>query len=156
MKSCGLRLCTGKQAVRLCIFLVLAAFFAAGCGGKKEVKQVTEESKLAKDAMSVAETVRAAYSNKKFAAIADSSTKEGYKEIIDSIRYFDSVELDFTPRWIEIDKSKVYLNVAWKGAWVVGKETVRERGMAVFQLEGTPLKLSRIVRGSPFKYPERQ
>jgi hypothetical protein len=65
------------------------------------------------------------------------------------------VELDFTPRWVEIEKSKVYLNVAWKGAWVVGKETVRERGMAVFLFEGTPLKLSKIVRGNPFKYPEK-
>lgn len=155
MKGCGLSLWGGREAFKAGILFILMILFIAGCGGKKEVKQVTQESKIAQDAFSVAETLRTAYTNKEFAAIADRSTKEGYKEVMDSVRYFDSVELDFTPRWIEIDKSKVYLNVAWKGAWVVGKETVRERGMAVFQLEGTPLKLSKIVRGNPFKYPER-
>jgi hypothetical protein len=135
--------------------LCAALLFMAGCGGKTEVKQVSQESRMAQDAFSVAEALRSAYTKKEFAAIADVSTKDSYKEIIDSIKFFDSVELDFAPRWVEIDKAKVYLNIAWKGAWVVGRDTVRERGMAVFQLEGTPLKLSKIMRGSPFKYPEK-
>lgn len=141
-------------SIKICA-LCAALLVLAACGGKKEVKQVTQESKLAEEAFSVSEALRSAYTKKEFAAIADRSTKDGYKEVIDSIRYFDSVELDFAPRWVEIEKSKVYLNVAWKGAWVVGKDTVRERGMAVFLLEGTPLKLSKIVRGNPFKYPEK-
>jgi len=147
---------TVKTALRMKICIFCAALLVlAACGGKKEVKQVTQESKVAQDAFSVAEALRSAYARKDFAAIADRSTKEAYREIIDSIKYFDSVELDFTPRWIEIEKSKVYLNVAWKGTWIVTKDTMRERGMAVFLLEGTPLKLSKIIRGNPFKYPEK-
>jgi hypothetical protein len=141
-------------SIKICA-LCMALLVLAACGGKKEVKQVTQESKIAQDAFSVAEALRSSYTKKDFAAIADRSTQDGYREVVDSIRYFDSVELDFTPRWVEIDKSKVYLNIAWKGAWLVGKETVRERGMVVFLLEGTPLKLSKIVRGNPFKYPEK-
>jgi hypothetical protein len=49
----------------------------------------------------------------------------------------------------------VYLNVSWKGTWTVGQESFTERGMGVFLLEGAPLKLGKIVRGNPFKYPER-
>jgi len=144
-----------KAAAVIKIYVICAVLLLlAACGGKKEVKQVSQESKMAQEAFSVTEALRSAYINKEFATMANSSTKEGYKEVIDSVKYFDSVELDFTPRWVEIDKAKVYVNVAWKGAWVLGKDTVRERGMAVFLMEGTPLKLSKIVRGNPFRYPE--
>lgn len=141
----------GTFCVLCCVLLVLVA----ACGGKKEVKAVSRESAMAQDAFSVAEALRDAYTKKEFTTIADRCTKEGYRDIIDSIKYFDSVDLTFTPRWVEIEKAKVYVNIAWKGAWVVGRDTIRERGMAVFQMEGTPLKLSKIVRGNPFKYPER-
>jgi hypothetical protein len=138
-----------------CVSCCISLLFIVACGGKKEVKAVSRESTMAQDAFAVAEAVRDAYARKEFTAIVDKCTKEGYRDIIDSIRHFDSVDLTFTARWVEIEKSKVFLNVSWKGTWVVGKDTVRERGMAVFQMEGTPLKLSKIVRGSPFKYPER-
>jgi hypothetical protein len=138
-----------------CISCCVLLVFIAACGGKKEVKEVSRESTMAQEAFAIAEAVRDAYVRKEFAAVTDRCTKEGYRDIIDSIRYFDSVDLTFAPRWVEIDKSKVYVNIAWKGTWVVGKNTIRERGMTVFQMEGTPLQLSKIVRGNPFKYPEQ-
>lgn len=132
------------------VFLALSA-----CGGKREVKQVSMESKIAQEAISVMESIRELYVKKDLPPIAERATQEAYKEIIDSIKHFDSVELTFTPRYVEIDQTKVYLNIAWKGTWSVGKETFRERGMAVFLLEGRPLKLRKILRGNPFRYPER-
>ena len=144
-----------RQRALFCALCCMLLVFAAACGGKKEVKTVSRESTMAQEAFSIAEAVRAAYAKKEFTAISERCTKEGYRDIIDSIKHFDSVDLTFTPRWVEIDKAKMHVNIAWKGAWVVGKETIRERGMAVFQFEGTPLKLSKIVRGNPFKYPER-
>lgn len=149
MKEAG----TAYMTLRVTCCVLLVCIVA--CGGKKEVKAVSRESTMAQEAFAVAEAVQDAYARKDFTAIADRCTKEGYRDIIDSLRHFDSVDLTFTPRWVEIDKAKVYLNIAWKGAWVVGKDTIRERGMVVFQMEGTPLKLSKIVRGNPFKYPER-
>lgn len=148
---------TGPMVLRatLCVLCFALLIAVAACGGSKEVKTPSRESVMAQDAFSIAEAVRAAYAKKDFTIISEKCTKEGYRDIIDSIKYFESVDLSFTPRWVEIEKSKVSVNIAWKGAWVVGKETVRERGMAVFQFEGTPLKLSKIVRGNPFKYPER-
>lgn len=141
--------------ITYCVLCCVLLAFMVSCGGKKEVKAVSRESTMAQEAFAVAEAVRDAYSRKDFTAITDRCTKEGYRDIIDSLRHFDSVDLTFTPRWVEIDKARVNLNIAWKGSWVVGKDTIRERGMAVFQLEGTPLKLSKIVRGNPFRYPER-
>jgi hypothetical protein len=137
------------------ILSVLVVFLVFACGGKKEIKQVSMESKLAQEAVSVIESIRELYIKKNLPPIAERTTQGAYKDIIDSIKHFDSAELTFTPRFLEIDQAKVYLNVAWKGTWSIGKETYRERGMAVFLLEGNPLKLSKILRGNPFKYPER-
>jgi len=134
---------------------VLLLALAAACGGKKEVKQVSQESRVAQESFSVVEELRIAYLKKDFTAIAGYCTTEGYREIVDSLKYFDSVDISFTPRWVEMEKSQVYVNVSWQGSWKVGKDTFRERGMAIFLFEGTPLKLANIVRGNPFKYPER-
>lgn len=139
-----------KKIATMLFVLVLVA----GCG-KNEVKQVSQESKISREAFTVAEAIRASYVKRDFSGIAEKCTKDGYKDIIDSIKHFDSVSLEFIPRWVEIEGSKVYLNVSWKGVWRVGDDTTRERGMAVFLLEGKPLKLSKVIRGNPFQYPER-
>lgn len=134
--------------------LLILTLLITACSGDKEVKRQSQESKTAREAFSVAESVRVSYAGKDFSGIAEKCTKEGYREIVDSIKHFDSVDLEFVPRWVEIEDSKVYLNVAWKGVWKAGDNTARERGMAVFLLEGRPLKISKILRGSPFRYPE--
>ncbi|HET6514461.1 MAG TPA: hypothetical protein VFG09_04820 [Thermodesulfovibrionales bacterium] len=139
----------------LCVFIFFLLLSVSACGGKKEVKQVSQESKTSTEAFSLSERLRAAYVKKDFSAIQEISTSDGYKDFINSIKHFDSVDLTFTPKWVEIEKSMVYLNVAWKGSWVVGSETIQERGMAVFLFDGRPLRLSKIIRGNPFKYPER-
>lgn len=139
--------------VKIMLVFVILSILSA-CGGKKEVKQVSMESKIAQEAVSVMESIRELYVKKSLPPIVERATQEAYKEIIDSIKHFDSAELTFTPRYVEIDQTKVYLNIAWKGTWSIGKETFRERGMAVFLLEGRPLRLSKILRGNPFKYPE--
>ena len=143
---------TGLPVLFLCALLLV---LMAACGGKKEVKQVSQESRISQEAFSVVEQLRTAYLKRDFAVIADHCTTGGYREIVNSLKHFDSVDLTFTPRWVEMEKAKVYVNVSWQGSWKVGKDTFRERGMAVFLFEGTPLKLAKIVRGNPFKYPER-
>ncbi len=137
------------------IFLICIFFVLNACGGKKEVKVISSESRIFTEAVSLVDSIKDLYIKKDFPPIAEKATPGGYKDIIDSIKHFDSVELTFTPRYAEIEQTKVYLNVAWKGTWYVGRDAFRERGMAVFLLEGRPLRLSKIIRGNPFRYPER-
>ena len=122
--------------------------------GKKEVKPVSPESKLAEEAFQVAETLKEAYIRKDKAALEENTTAEGYKEMIGAIRYFDKADITFTPTWVEIKDSTVSLTVSWKGTWTVGGKAIEERGLAIFILEGQPLKLARVQRENPFSQPE--
>lgn len=122
--------------------------------GEKEVKPVSLESQLAQEAFGLAETIRNAYIKNDRETLGKYSTKDGYKELIGAIKSFDSVELTFTPSWVEIENSVVSLHVSWKGTWMVGGKRTEERGIAVFVLEGRPLKLAQIQRENPFRQPE--
>jgi hypothetical protein len=136
-----------KLLLFVCLFLLLSA-----CG-KAEVKQPSLDSQFAREAFAVAEGMRKAYVQKDFEDFRKYCTEEAYNSIIRDIKRFDSAELEFTPRWVEIEGDAVVLNEQWKGSWVVNGQDREARGMAVFQLRGTPLKLSAVLRGSPFDQP---
>ena len=122
--------------------------------GKKEVKKVSEESQIAQEAFQLAETIREAYLNNNRKALEKNSTQDGYRELIGAIKIFDSAELEFIPTWVEIDDSVVRLTVSWKGTWTVRELKKEDKGIAVFILEGEPLKLAQVLRANPFRQPE--
>lgn len=125
----------------------------SGCS-KKEVKHVSEESKIAQEAFGLAETIRDAYIRTDRATLERNSTKDGYRELIGAIKSFDSAELTFTFGRVEIEGSVAYLHVLWKGTWIVNGKRTEDRGMAIFVLEGRPLKLAQVLRANPFRQPE--
>ena len=135
-----------------CIFLLLIVFLTS-CG-KGEVKRVSEESKIAQEAFGLAETLKHAYIEDDRKTIEKISTQDGYRELIGAIKKFDRAELTFTPTWVEIEDSVVSLTISWKGEWIVGGVRTENRGVAIFVLEGSPLKLARIQRENPFREPE--
>ncbi len=139
-----------KNKVLLAVLLVLLS----SCGGK-EVKPVSPESKIALESFSVAESVRSAFIKNDLYALQNDSVNEGYRDLTANKRPYESVELDFTPRWVEINDDRVTLNVSWKSRWIVSGKDTTDRGMAVFLLEGRPLKISKILRGNPFIFPEK-
>lgn len=144
---------------RLYFIIILLLFLAGGlllnsCGGGKEVKTVSPESKLSQEAFELAETLKEAYLRSDRDTIEENTTKDGYMEIIGAVKPFESAELTFTPTWIEIMDSTVKLTISWKGTWVAAGKTTEERGSVVFVLEGKPLKLARIQRANPFSQPE--
>lgn len=141
-------------SLRLPFFFFAIIALVTACG-KDEVKPASPENLVSHEAFSVAEALRSAYAKKDFSAARENSTPEGYRDLMDAVKHFDTVDMTFTPKWVDMDNNKVSLNVAWKGIWTVSGETYAERGMAVFLFEGKPLKLSKIVRGNPFRYPER-
>jgi len=122
--------------------------------GKKEVKPVSQESKLAQEAFQLAETLKNAYVKNDRGTLEESSTNDGYRELIGAMKKFDKAELTFTSTWVEIKDSSVYLSVSWKGVWTVGSKSTEERGLAIFVFEGSPLKLAKVQRDNPFRQPE--
>lgn len=135
------------------ILLLIAVLPLLSCG-KKEVKKVTDESKIAQEAIALAEGIKEAYLKRDLAVIENNTTKEGYRELLGAIKRFDKAELTFSSKWVEIEKTSVSMKIAWSGKWVLSGETTEERGTALFIFEGSPLKLSRILRANPFRQPE--
>jgi hypothetical protein len=135
------------------ILLLIAVLPLLSCG-KKEVKKVTDESKTAQEAIALAEEIKEAYLKRDLAVIEKNTTKEGYRELLGAIKSFDKAELTFSSKWVQIEKTSVSMKIAWSGKWVVSGATTEERGTALFIFEGSPLKLSRILRANPFRQPE--
>ncbi|MBN2654973.1 MAG: hypothetical protein JXR79_07695 [Nitrospirae bacterium] len=135
------------------VLFVCLAMVIVACG-KKEVKLKTMDSKIATESFALAEGLRSAYVKRQVAEMENYATKNGFKNVTDVLKIFDSVDLSFTPAWVEIKDDKVYLNVSWKGKWNHAGNITEERGMAVFELKGNPLKVDAVLRANPFRYPE--
>jgi hypothetical protein len=118
------------------------------------VKPISEDSKIAQEAFKLAEVIKNAYVKNDRVTIERNSTKEGYQELIGAMKSFDDAELFLTPRKVEIEDSAVYLNLTWNGTWTIGGKRTEDRGMAIFVMEGRPLKLSHVLRSNPFIQPE--
>ena len=138
--------------MRKVLLIFIVALILSACESE-QVKPPSEDSELALQAFAVSESVRDLYVKKDYDAMSEMFTAEAYKEFRAGLRQWESVELTFTPRLVEIENDKVTLNVSWQGKWVFMGRTASERGMAVFEMDGRPLKISRIPMGSPFIYP---
>ena len=135
--------------------VLLICCFAAACGGKKEVKQVTQESKTATEAFALAETIKTAFMKRDTSTLQKNATETGLKDITANRKAYDSVDISFTPRWVEIESGKLMVNIAWKSSWTLSGRRNEERGMAVFVMEGSPLRVSKILRSNPFVILEK-
>jgi hypothetical protein len=138
-----------SYALRVLIVLLLLT----SCG-KQEVKKASEESMIAQEAFRLAEVIKGAYIKNDRLTLEKNSTKDGFREVIEARKSFDSAELTFTPRWVEIEDSAVNLHISWNGTWTVKGKRIEDRGLSVFVFEGKPLKLAKVLRANPFKQPE--
>ena len=151
MKDCDMYL---KRVASYFLLILIAPLLLSSCGGKKEVKPVSPDAKLVQEAFALAETLKNAYTENDRSALERNSTKGGFRDLIGVIKEFDRAELTFTPTWVEIKDSSVYLTISWKGTWTVKGKLTEERGQAIFVLDGKPLKLVQIQRSNPFRQPE--
>ena len=133
--------------------LIFAVALLVSCS-KKEVKQVSQESKTASEAFAVAETIKAAFLKKDSATIQKNTSDIGFRDVTANKKVYDSVDITFTPRWIEIEGDRLLVNISWKSSWTISGRKADERGMAVFVMEGNPLRVAKILRANPFVFPE--
>src|SRR4030065_738292 len=101
------------------LFSFLSLVFLLVSCGKKEVKQVSEDSKITQESFMLADVIKNAYIKNDLSTLEKNTTKDSYKDIIEARKYFDSSDLSFTPHWVEIDGATVNLQVSWKGTWTV-------------------------------------
>ena len=130
------------------------AVLLVGACTPKVVKVQSDDSRLAEEAFALAEEMRKAYVGKDFKTLERYATEDGFKDLRKHLRDFERVELKFTSRWVDIEGGELTLNVAWKGTWTIRGREREDRGMAVFQLTGSPLRLNRVLRSSPFRNPD--
>ncbi len=135
-------------------FVILIVLLAMSCGKKEAVKKISPESQLSQESFALAETIRQAFEKGDLDTIKNNSTEAGYADITINERAYDGIGLVFTPRWVEIEDEKVSLNIAWKSTWTADDIIAEESGMAIFMMEGTPLKVTKILRANPFVLPE--
>lgn len=137
------------------VMVAMAIALLAACS-KDAKKAPSEDALLAEEAFALAERLREDYTDRDFYGIKKLSTPAAYEAVMREVKEFRSVELEFQPRWVEIKQDGVvHLYVSWSGTWNTEGGTRTERkGMALFELRERPLKLSGIIRGSPFGQPD--
>lgn len=138
---------------KLLILTLILSFAVVSCG-KREVKVATEDSKIATEAISIIHAVKEAYVKRDLRAIEMNTTKDGFRTISGNMKMFDSAELTFNPVLIEIKDDMVRVNISWRGTWKQAGKTIQERGMGVFVLKGSPLRVDRILMSNPFVHPK--
>lgn len=138
---------------RLLAMILLPALLLAACS--KEVREPTADVVAAEDAFALAESMRKVYVARDFEAMGKYATDEAFEDIKRNLKAFRSVELEFTPRWVEIkEDGTVHLYIAWKGTWALKDAEEARRGLALFELTGRPPRVAGILRNSPFNQPE--
>ncbi len=139
---------------RLLIIFLLFTIIFFGCS-KKEVKKTPEEGITARNAINFVERLKSVYMNN------NEGSLEPFVESTDVLaRYFSfsmkPIKLDFIPRWIEIEGSRIDVYISWRGVYPVNQKEVELRGFALFILlkeEGgkDSFVLKKILRENPFK-----
>lgn len=122
-----------------------------GCTKKEEVKP-SADSLLTTEAINTINDLRTAYQEKNSAILRGRSGPLVAEYITDEL-FFDRVDLSITPRMVKIKASTVVVNSNWQGTWVIRTKTVKNRGLADFVFEGSPMKLIRVEGDNPFRTP---
>ena len=140
-----------NRGVKRPLIMLLAAMLVLACTSKKHP---TEDSLLAVEAMGLAEGIKDAYLKKDADEVNKFCTPDACNDIISDMERFKTEELEFTPQLVQIKlDGSLQLTVKWKGKWLHEGRKKEERGLAVFELSGRPLRLQEITGSSPFIGP---
>lgn len=144
--------------MRILSIILLITLALAGCSS--EDRRPPEEGIITDKAFAVIESVRQAYADRTFELMGSYTTPEMKKKITSESKGFNSVDLQITPRWVDIEQErlartkKIRVRVMWKGLWTIGDRTYDRQGNASFILDGDPLVLYGVEGNSPFIHPE--
>ncbi len=78
-----------RNSIILLFASLIFIFLLLSCG-KKEVKQVSEDSKITQESFMLADVIKDAYIKNDLSTLEKNTTKDSYKDIIEARKYFDS------------------------------------------------------------------
>jgi len=133
--------------------LALCVLVVSACSDPSKRQPV--DSIIGQEITDILYTLQENYSAKHFSAMSQKCSPEVFDQITKGLKNFESVELEFTPSWIEIsaDASRVDALVKWDGTWVVDGKEVKKQGSGLFVFEGKPYKVVSLERANPFSQP---
>lgn len=135
------------------IIAAMAVLALIACAGDSETPP-SIDGELTQESVDLLEAVKNAYVSKNMSDMEQYCFPEAYASILRDLRKFKSASLTMEPRWVEIrEGGAVFITMQWEGVWKLDKSEEKRQGIALFELNGKPLKLKSIVRGSPFGQP---
>lgn len=140
------------KSASIALLLVVSFLFIWGACSK-EVKQPSEDSLLALEALALIDSIKSAYVRKDLDSLRKFTTEEGFDALRKDIKDFESAELSFTPKRVEIDGERLSVNLMWEGKWKAEGLSTAAHGLAVFVFVGKPLMLQAIELSNPFGRP---
>ena len=136
---------------KITILLILITLISFGCG-KDNVKP-SEDSLLATEAFKSINILEEAYEGKDSRTLQSRIAPHIARGILKDL-YFDSAELDLTPRMVKIQENDLVVNINWKGSWQLPDVAMlKSRGLADLILDRETMKLLEIKGDNPFSIP---
>ena len=136
---------------KIAILLILITLTSFGCG-KDNIKP-SEDSLLATEAFKSIDVLEEAYEGKDSRTLQSMIAPMIAREILKDL-YFDSAELNLTPRMVKIQETALIVNINWKSSWRFPDETrLENRGVADLILDRETMKLLEIKGDNPFSIP---
>ncbi len=137
---------------KIYLLLIVIAFVSFGCG--KEKVRPSADSLMTQNVLGVLETIKHAYEKKDGIVIEKRLAPALSKDILDEFT-FETAELTFNPRMVKISAdSDVTVKLIWRGTWVVGGESLKDRGIGTLTFNGKTLELMKIDGNNPFRTPD--
>jgi len=136
---------------RAFLFILILLITSTGCAVKEEVK-LSEESVTARNAISAVDAIKDAFIKKDRAAIQEKVESGLSYEILNGLT-FDSADMSFTVRMINISSLKVMVHLNWHGTWITGGSEARDRGVGIMVFNKDTMKLSQVDGDNPFHFP---
>jgi len=135
---------------KIAILVFAFSYLLSGCGGK-ELKPVPQEVTIADRAIKIVQKIKDAFESGTFDYVRD-YVKEDILQKMKSLRdEIYNVKIEFHISWIEIERDTTRVFVKWNMYWQQSDGTKMEKtGIGGFVFSGSPLKLNKIVRDSPF------
>jgi len=137
-----------------CIVTLLLLLSLVACSSD-EKRGPSEDVVMTGDALELIDKARVAYINHDINGMQKYYTQDGYAAMVRDVKKFESVELTFTPRWVDIDtQGELQVQIAWEGTWNLGEEIIEKReGIVTFIISKKPYLISGQKMTSPFAQP---